>query len=382
MLNILDNTQNIQALVENTYERIGSLVFWEFLDKRSIKHDFNEIYDIFADTQLSGYLAPVVMSEAIRRFADSVVTSHGNLVNDRQLNYLIEKDKSNPGYYYLSFYTGKVDDKKLITNFTEHAKIWIGEDGKNIALLDKDEKFLIQSYDELEREFLPHWRIINKDIMGALGFFANAVGYRFNSHGGHYFIPHKYTEDLYKIKTVIRQFNQTFSITPLIAGCDEDIEEIVSLLGGEFKKELDNADKELFEMCINIYNFHHHWDDYVDAVQHRAIDEVVANKISKTKYGRHLTDKISKIDANASMTEYQSIVKEYLAGIKPNKNKSIAKIYAIKDRLKSALQKLDVVTESQLISKWRNKLLGDLYQINQTLEKTSQLLLDETLSIL
>ena len=381
MLNILDNTQNIQSLAENTYERIGSLVFWEFPDKRSIRHDYNEISNIFAGTQLSGYLSPVVMSEAIRRFADSVVISHGTLINERQLNYLIEKDKNNAGYYYLSFYTGKVDDKKA-TNFTEHAKVWIGEDGKNIALLDKDEKFLIQSYDELEREFLPHWRIINKDVMSALGFFANAVGYRFNSHGGHYFIPHKYTEGLYKIKNILKQFNQTFSITPLIAGCDEDIEEIVNLLGGDLKKELDNADKELFEMCINIYNYHHHWDDYVDAVQHRAIDEVVANKISKTKYGRKLTDKICKIDENASLTEYQSIVKEYLSGIKPNKNKSIAKIYAIKDRLKSALQKLDVVAESQLINKWRNKLLGDLYQVNQTLEKTSQLLLEEALSIL
>ena len=381
MQTILDNTTNIQALTGDIYERIGSLVFWEFPDKRSIKHDFKEIYDIFASTQLSGYLSPVVLSECIRRFADSVVMSHGNLLNDRQLNYLVEKDKNNPGYYYLSFYTGKVDDKKS-TNFIEHAKIWIGEDGNNIALLDKDDKFLIQSWDELSREFEPHWKIIHKDVINALGFFANSVGYRFTSHGGHYFVPHKYTEELYKIKNILKQFNQVFSITPLIAGCDEDIEEIITLLGGEFKKELDTADKELFEMCINIYGYHHHWDDYVDAVTYRAIEEVKLNKISKTKYGRKLTDKICKIDENASVTEYHAIIKDYIAGIKPNKNKSIAKIYAIRDRLKLALQKLDVVTESILINKWRNRLLGDLYQINQTLEKTSQLLLEETLSIL
>lgn len=378
---ILDNTTNIQALTGNTYERIGSLLFWEFPDKRSIKHNFKEIYDIFTDTKLAGYLSPVGLSDCIRRFADSVCMMHGNLLNDRPLNYLVEKDKHNAGYFYVSFYTGKVDDKKS-TNFTEHAKVWIGEDGSNIALLDKDDKFLIQSWDELHRELTSHWKITHKDVMTALGFFANDCGYRFTSHGGHYFIPHRYTEDLYKIKNILKQFNQTFSITPLIAGCDEDMEEIVNLLGGEFKKELEIAEKELFEMCIQIYGYQHNWDDYVDSVTHRSIEEVKLNKISKTKYGRKLTDKICKIDENASMTEYQSIVKEYLSGIKPNKNKSVSKLYAIKDKLHKSVTKLDVVTESTLICKWRNQLLGDLYQVNQTLQKTSALILDEALSIL
>lgn len=378
---VIGTTTNIESLVStNEYERIGSLVFWEFPNKSTIKHDVKAIKEVFANTELEKYIQPVGLSECIRRFAESTTLQHGTLYG-KPLNYLIEKDKNNPGFYFLVFYTGKVDDKKN-TNFTEHCKVWIGDDGNYLALLDKDNNFLIQDILELQSEFNQHWVITHKDIMSALGLFANEFGYRFNSHGGHYFIPHKFTDELYKIKRLLSQFNQIFSITPLIAGCEEDIEEVINLLGKEFKKELEQAEKALFEQCIQLYNFQHHWDDYVDAVHHKAFAEVKANKISKTKYGRKLTDKILKVAENSGNAEYQSIIKEYLSGIKPNKNKSIVKIYGIRDQLKSAVTKLNISTESKLLNKWRNRLLEDLYQVNDTLQKTSELLVDEVLSIL
>jgi hypothetical protein len=378
---IFDATKNVVDLAEGKeFERVGSLIFWDFPDKLSINHNFSEIEKVFAGTLLKDYIQSVGLSECIRRFADSVVTQHGTLYG-RQLSYLTEKDKNNPGHHYLVFYTGKVDDKKS-TNFKEHCKIWIGDGGQNIALLNQDSQFLIQHISELIAEFKKHWQIIPKDVMSALGDLANNIGYRFNSHGGHYFVPHKFTDELYKIKSVLKEFNQKLSITPLIAGCDEDIEEIVNVLGGEFKKELDEAEKALFEQCIQIYNYQPHWDDYVDAVLHKAIEEVKANRISKTRYGKKITAKIVTLAENASDGEYKSLVKSYISGIKPNKNKSISKLYSIRDRLRTAVDKLDFAAESKLINKWRNKILEDLFVVNQQLQKTSELLLDEVLSVL
>lgn len=381
MTTVFDSTQNIKALAESTqYERIGSLIYWSFPDKNGFKHDLGEIKCIFDGTLASQHLSEVGFAECIRRFATSVSCQHGNLYG-KQLKYLIEKDKSNSGYFYVSFYTGKVDDKTN-TNFTEHAKIWMGEDGQNVALLDKDDQFLVQSWDELHHEFNQHWKITNKDIASSLGKLANSIGYRFTPHGGYYFIPHKYTDEMYKLKTILSKHGQTFSITPLIAGCEDDIEEIVNILGADFKKELELAEKELFEQCVHVYGYLAHWEEYVRLAGDRSIDALQQNKISKTQYGRKLTEKMLKVDANASETEYQVIIKEYLSGIQPNKQKSVAKIYAIQDRLQRAIEKLDTAIGANLMQSWRDRILSNLNQINASLQKTSALLLDEVLSVL
>lgn len=381
MTQVFDSVQNIKALAESTqYERIGSLIYWNFPNKKGFNHDSKEAQSIFADTLASQYISEVGFADCIRRFATHTAYQHGNLYG-KQLNYLIEKDKANQGYFYVVFYTGKVDDKKS-TNFTEHAKVWTGENGENIMLLDKDNQFLIQSWDELNYEFSQHWKIINKDISYTLSAMANEIGYRFTPHGGYYFIPHKHTDEMYKIKAILSKHGQTFSITPLIAGCEEDIEEIINILGADFKKELELAEKELFEQCVQVYGYLEQWEEYVSLASDRQVELLHQNKISKTQYGRKLTEKILMIDANSSETEYQLIIKDYIGNIQPNKQRSVAKIYAIQERLKNAIDKLDGTMQSNLINQWRERILGDLDRVNQSLQKTSALLLDEVLSVI
>lgn len=376
---LFDTVQQVTALAEaKRFERVGSMIWWEI--KGGIDLSYNDAVGIFKETPLVRFIQPVILIEAINRFAEKVVKCHGRLYG-KALEYFTQRLD---GYYFLVFYTGKVKAKDDASQFTEHAKFMIGEEGDYLALLNNDKDFLINTFDKAWDLFNGKcWNIINKDIQWALSAFSNAVGYRFNDHGGTYFIPHTHTEQLYKIKNIISNFGQKLAITPIICGCDEDVQEIINIIGAGFQSDLQDAKRQLFEICLKEYGYAQDWELYKEAAKNREIDKLENNRIAlKTRYGIELTEKLVTIDANASDTEYAQITKEWIDSIKPNKYTSIPKLYKIVDGLKESIEKLQVAAQSEKVNKYLNKLLEEAYVVNRTIEKISEKIHTDVLSIL
>lgn len=362
-----------QLATAESFERVGSMIWWEV--KGGIDLTLDEAKDKFRGTQLEDFIQPVTFCEAINRFAEKLLRTHGTLY--KNLDYLT--GRLGDGYVYLSLYTGNIKAKDS-TEFGEKAKYMFGENGNYFAVLTCDKEWLVSDYQEAADLFKSCYRIIHKDIQEALRNYSNKFGYRFNDHGGHYFIPRSFTDDLYNIQEVIKSFNQSLSISPIICGSDKDLEPIIDVLGKGFKDEIEQAEINLFEICLKEYGYELDWEEWIKNLKDRDISKLESSKISNSRYGKKLLARVKTWDENASNNEFQQLIKPILR-IKPDKNKSIKKMYGIRDGLKESIEKLKVAGESPMINRWLNTLLEDVSAINNTVEKVSQKAIGELLSI-
>jgi hypothetical protein len=260
-----------------------------------------------------------------------------------------------------------------------------GDDEKTIAVMNCDSQWLINTQKESSDLFFDEcFLIINKDIQSALSNLANAIGYRFNKHGGHYFIAHAHTNDLYKIKSLLATptLGQTLSIMPIVVCNDVESEEVIRIIGNELKAELEDCQRELFELCIPIYDFGVDWKIFSKAATENDMVALGKSRISKTKYGSTLYKRILNHSQNASTTEYADLVTKLLKNINPNATKSARKLYKIADRLEVAVKKLrESSGRSVILGKYSQKILADVIVVKNSIEKVSELLLNEVLEL-
>lgn len=378
-LAIFDNLKNLKSLAENSfYERVGSIVYWE-LSKLSLP--YNEACQYFTGTDLLPYLEKVRFNDAVKRFATKVAALHGNLYG-KSLKFAVERGKGNfSAFYFCSFYTGKIDSKEK-SKYTEHAKILVidPEDDDPVCQIEScDEVWLVSSKEEAESIFEDCFHLTNSDIAKSLGIYANEIGLKFTRHGGHYFIPHKHSEALYQIKQVFKALRQRFSITPIIAGCEDDCEEILELIGKDFKEKLEAAERELFEIGVKLFNYK--WDAFSEACLARDLEAANAVPLTKTRYGKKLMEKVTIFDRNACETEYQTLVLEMLSQIKPKQAIQSQSLYRIRKSLQESVVKLQTCTEPPLVQKYYSSLLDNIADVNATIQKLSSILVDEVLDI-
>jgi hypothetical protein len=376
---LFDSVDPIQQLAEaDVFERVGSMIWWEI--KRGFDLSYDEAQEVFKSTPLARFIESIPLCYAIDRFSEKVLKMHKG--NYRNLQFFKERLE---GYWYCVFYTGKLRDKDT-SSFTEHARFVIGEEGEYFCLTSQDSDFLYQETSQVEELFKKSFNIIHVDIQSALSMFSNSVGYRFNDHGGCYFIPFVYTDELYRMKSIVGRFGQKLAITPLIGGCDEDVEEIVNIIGDGFKEELQLGKRQIFEICLQQYGMVDLWNKYRDAVKDRDMYKIKNSPIANSRYGKELNAKLEVIDQNANDDEWLLIVKTWVDAVKPAKNPRVAKVFQIRDNLRASIEKMQVAlqtgNDSGLLNKWYNKMLKEVYDINHTITALAKKMNEELESLI
>lgn len=389
------NPLTVQAIADlsnedKSFERVGSLINWEI--EKFPKEDHNVTIANFANTGLT--INAVTFTEAVARFNNDVLKKH-NKSYKGELRVLVQKSKEQnfKNCYFVYFYTGKQGTKRSLKDgspdpeFMEKARFLITYDEQGnhgIALLSHDQEFKLTRQQEIDSLFAYSFLIGNKDIQDALADYANAKGYRFNKHGGHYFMWHSKsaTEDLYKIKQIISsKYNQIFSIMPVFGASESDIEEVLRIVGRDFKDEIEYAERSIFELTIPEYGYQEHWKQFKGWAELGEIERLKKSPIATIKYGKGLIKRIESVHANSSSTEYQQLVEELLKDIKPIENRNLSRVKTIKERLKGAIAKLRVAEESKVVLKWYQKVLVQMREAESILKKMQDMLIDELLDI-
>ena len=292
--------------------------------------------------------------------------------------------KIDQGLFYLVFFSGNVKLRGDSTQFTEHAKFMINEENLSCTLLNHDENWVIKSSDDIGKFWAKccNWQKIQ------LGFAITSAlkkhGYKFgNGKKDLYFVPATITDEFYKIKKVINSLGGSLRIAPIICGCMEDAEEYRKIVSEGFENEMLAGKKDLFELCLNIYSQQKDWEEYQKLVETRNIEGMKQSYIgSRTKYGQQLTRKLEIIDKNASECEWEEIVKDWVASVKPVQRVKPERLFAVQKIFKQALAKIQNAGQVRYLESLREDIERDVLITNKILAKVSEQTIDEVLQIL
>jgi hypothetical protein len=372
-------------LASTEYHRIGSDIYWQF--ERNYQADIATVHKLFKQTALKDYIKPVAFSEAMRRFAEYCCKCHGDLFGEN-VKYFSKKDKLDPNRWYLSFYTGKIDSEgKSRSDYFEVARIVLSAEYESNQFVDYDVVILEKAQEWLVRSNLESRNIIDdcfllteSNLTKACADYCNERGYRYSDRGGYYFLSHQNTDDLYEIKKILDGLGLYFAIKPVIAGKTEDVEDILRLIGSDFREILLESELRLFQSCLFILSKQSEWENFKILATAKN-PEYKNTYISKTRYGKILVDKIDKLIMNAGQVEYAKLINELLGTIAPDKNASYKRLLSTRDSLQSAIDKIRQLSSSPLIERHYNRLLGNIADTNKTIEFLGKHIQNETLSL-
>jgi hypothetical protein len=374
----------VENFAGTEYHRIGSDIYWEF--EESFKRRYADTAKLFSGTALSDYIQPVRFSEAMGRFAEYCCNCHGTLFGE-DVKYFSKRDTENKDRWYLSFYTGKIDSTgKLSSNYFEVARIVLSAeyDGRefidyDVAILEKNLDWLVKTASDARRIMDDCFLLTEANLMKFCAEYCNDMGFRYNDHGGNYFLPHVHTDNLYAIKKVLNSLGLYFAIKPVIAGKEEDIEDILRLIGTDFREVLAESEKRLFQSCLYILSKESEWLNFKFLAVNKL--DYSDNYIAKTRYGKILVAKLDKLARNASELEYTKLAGELLDKINPDKNASYKRVLSIRNELQDALQKIKHCSISPLVQNHYNRLIDGIVDTNKTIQFLSKHIENETLSI-
>lgn len=372
---------SVANLANSEYHRVGSDIYWESLTQ--YKGTYTDICTKFAGTKLYDYIQSVNFSEALLRFAEACCKMHGKLFGE-EIKFYKKRDSEDSTRYYISFFTGQIDSKgKAKSNYFEVARVlMVDDDGEyDVVILDQVAEWLVKTSLEARVIIDDCFLLWSSNLMSALADMANACGYRYNDHGGHYFLSHKYSDDLYKIKAVLQQMHLYLAVKPIICGSEEDIEDLIRVIGKDFADVVINSEKRLFEMCLYILSKEQQWEEFKRLCQSRDA-EYTSSYIAKTRYGKYLCDKVSKLMSNASAIEYKVLIDDVFKGIAPDKKSNFKKVLLVRDALQSAIDKFRECQEiSPLFEKHYNNTVSKLVETNKTISFISKHVQNEVLAI-
>lgn len=380
----LDLGVTVSNLAGTEYHRIGSDIYWEF--EESFKRRYADTAKLFASTALSSYIQPVKFSEAMGRFAEFCCQCHGSLFGEN-VKYFSKRDTEFKDRWYLSFYTGKIDSTgKTSSNYFEVARIVLTAEydirefiDYDVAILEKNLDWLVKTASEARRIMDDCFLLTEVNLMKSCAEYCNDMGYRYNDHGGNYFLPHAYTDDLYVVKKVLNGLSLYFAIKPVIAGREEDIEDILRLIGTEFREVLAESERRLFQSCLYILSKESEWESFKYLATNKL--DYQTSYVAKTRYGKILSAKLDRLARNASELEYKKLVGEMLDKINPDKNASYKRVLSIRYELQLALEKIKQCSVSPLVQKHYSRLIDGIVDTNKTIQFLSKHIENETLSI-
>jgi hypothetical protein len=371
---------SIENLAAIDYHRIGSDVYWQF--NNLYRRQYSNACADFSNTILDGYIEKISFSEAMHRFATHCCKIHGSLFGE-EIKYISKRDTEDSTRWYISFYTGKIDSKgKAKSNYFEVARVVAvcDEDDCSVSILDKVHDWLVQSSSEAMEIFDNCFLIQESNLMKFCARLCNDLGYRYNEHGGHYFISHAWTDKLYELKKRLENFNLYLAIKPVIAGSEEDIEPILRLIGEDFREIIESSEKRLFEMCLLILSKEQEWLQFYAACMSKS--DYQNTYIAKTRYGKQLCDKVARLIENSSKHEYDKLIKELLDKVAPDERASYKKILQVRNDLQRALDKLRECNEiSPLVQKHYDKVVQNLVDVNKTVQFVSKHIRNEILTL-
>jgi hypothetical protein len=368
-----------QNLAAETYERVGSLVYWDF-DPEAYEDSYSETLQKFKHTALKSYIDSIEGWEALEAMAEEICQQHKKRM---PLKYQIGKGEG--GFIYISFYTGKINQKES-SSFNERCKLLAIADAGEIALVDvlsfDGSMFQKGEIEDFRYIYEQCYLLKGTHIKQALAQWANACGFRFTQHGGHYFVPKAYTDEALKIKEALEDNNMSLAVLPIVAGKDE-LKDIIAIIGSEFEELLRDSEKRLFQICIAIYGKQGAWESYCQFGQAGNIVGLKHNFVSKTRYGSALTAKLERLFSNTSSMEYPEAAKEILGQVRICKRDPGTALKVLHKELKDGLEKLEkVCDDSHLLSQWLSSLKDTMRSTDESISKASRYSLGQSLKTL